>query len=43
MIYKLIYLNLLLDAVLYFSNMISIPNFGKRIARSLITASAVTS
>jgi len=34
MIYKLMYLNLLLDTVLhvYFSNIISIPNFYKRTA-----------
>jgi len=29
MICKLLYLHLLLDTVLYFSNMISIPNFDK--------------
>jgi len=32
MIYKLIYVNLLLDTVLYFNNMIRIPNVDKRTA-----------
>jgi len=43
MIYKLIYLNLLLDTVLYFSNMISVPNFDKRPAWQNKTAKAITS
>jgi len=32
MIYKLIYLSLLLDTVLQFKNVISIPSFDKRTA-----------